>query len=130
MQLVHHFLIESATRDRDGLALRCDDQMLTYEQLDAASSGFAVELQRSGVQRGDRVVMLLENSAELVIAIFGTLKAGAVFVVLNPTTKAKKLAYVLDDCGARVLVTQSALARTVGDVESQVRSLPTVIWTY
>lgn len=61
-------------------------------------------LQGRGLRRGDRVVISLENSIEAVISIFAALKAGGVFVMVNPTTKADKLAFVLNDSRAAALV--------------------------
>jgi long-chain acyl-CoA synthetase len=75
----------------------------------------------SGVQRGDRVVLHLPNSIELVIAIFGVLKAGGVFVVVNPTMKEQKLAYILEDAGARICMTWPVKASSLGAL---IRALP------
>ena len=60
-------------------------------------------LRALGVGRGDRVALCLPNSADAVLGIFATLKAGAVFVTLNPSLKREKLAYVLRDCAATAL---------------------------
>src|SRR5207247_8525429 len=63
-----------------------------------------------GGVRGGRVVIFLHNSPEAVIAVFGTLIAGGVFSVVNPGTKADKLAYILNHCTAKALVTEPRLA--------------------
>ncbi|HYX68568.1 MAG TPA: AMP-binding protein, partial [Terriglobales bacterium] len=55
--------------------------------------------------RGARVAIYLENGVEAALAIFAALKAGAVFLLVNPTTKPEKLGFVLNDCRATVLVT-------------------------
>jgi len=68
-------------------------QRVTFAELDTQATRFAAALQRVGVGRGDRVVIHLENSTAAVVAIFGTLKAGAAFVVVNPTTKPVKLVF-------------------------------------
>ena len=60
---------------------------------------------QTGVQRHDRVAILLDNSPEAVISIFGILKAGAAFVPLEGSLKGPKLSYILDHCGARLLIT-------------------------
>lgn len=102
--LVHDLLVDTARRDPSKVALLADGGSHTYEDLDRASDRFARGLQDAGIARGDRVALMTESCAELVIALFGVLKAGAVFVLLNPTTKSDKLAYVLDDCAVRGLV--------------------------
>jgi amino acid adenylation domain-containing protein len=91
-------------------ALVAGERRVTYAQLDAAASALAARLRALGVARGDRVAILLPNGVEAAVAIYGTLRAGAAFVPLNPTIKADKLAYVLRDCGAAVVVTDDALA--------------------
>ena len=65
----------------------------------------------AGVRRGDRVVIFLENSIEVVIGIFATLKAGAMFVVVHHSTKRDKLAFILNNCEARALMCDSAQNR-------------------
>ncbi len=101
---VEQFLESSATRYPHKVALICGNQRFTYEQLDTRANQLAHALMDAGVTRGDRVVILLPNSVEAAIAIFAILKAGAVFVVLNATTKADKLLYILNNCRASAMV--------------------------
>src|SRR5207248_573598 len=67
-------------------------------------------LQKQDLRRGDRVVIFLQNSADAVIAVFGTLLAGGIFSVVNPGTKSDKLAYILNNCSAKALITEPRLA--------------------
>jgi amino acid adenylation domain-containing protein len=101
--LVQDFLRRSATRLPDKVALVCDGRRWTYAELDRATNRLAHGLKARGVGRGDRVVLCLPNSADAVLGIFAVLKAGAVFVMLNPTMKREKLAHVVRDCAAAVL---------------------------
>lgn len=105
--LVQEFLQNSAAHRPDKVALICDQQRLTYADLEVMANRLAQALVENGLQRGERVVIFLNNSVEAVVAIFATLKAGGVFVVVNPTTKAQKLAYILHNCQARVLCSES-----------------------
>src|SRR5258708_38634341 len=107
---VESFLLESARRFPGKTALVCGATRLTYQQLAERCGALAVELRRQGVVRGDRVAVSLHNSPEALISIFGTLLAGAVFSVVNPGTKAEKLAYILNHCTAKVLITEPRLA--------------------
>ena len=66
---------------------------MTFADLDAPRGALAAGLPRRR-RRGDRVALLLPNGVEAAVAIYGTLRAGAAFVPLNPTIKADKLAYV------------------------------------
>lgn len=126
MILVHDFLEQSAQRAPDKLALVCDGQRLTYAQLDAMANRMANALQSNGVGRGDRVVLFLPNSVELVVGIFATLKANAVFVVINHTTKQDKLTYMVNNCRAKAIVCrarQSSMATAV------LQNAPSLVYT-
>ena len=112
--LVHEFLEYSADRLPDKVALVCDGQRLTYNQIESRANQLAHALSAHGVQRGDRVALYLPNSVELVIGIFGVLKAGAVFVVINNTTKPDKLGYILNNCQASAFITWQT-QRTLAD---------------
>ena len=101
---VEEFLESSARRLPDKVALVCEDRRWTYAELDRQAEGLANALRRLGVKRGDRVAVHLDNSAAAVVAIFGTLKIGGVFVLVSPSTKAAKLAHILRDCQATALV--------------------------
>lgn len=98
--LVNDFLQHSVERFPDKVALVCGGQRLTYAQIEEQANRMANGLLELGVQRGERVAVWLPNSVETVIAIFAILKAGAIFTVINPTTKPGKLAYVLNNCAA------------------------------
>ena len=128
MILVHSFLKDSAARWPDKPALICGGKVHTFSQIDQDSDRIAIRLQQEGLARGDRAAVFAENSAELVASVFGILKAGGVFVIVNPTTKAKKLAYILNDCGVRALVAQTSLARAAGPAAAEASSLKTLIW--
>ena len=117
---VESFLLESARRSPGKTALVAGPARLTYQDLAARAAGFAAELHRRGVARGDRVVVFLHNSPEAVIAVFGTLLAGGVFSVVNPGTKADKLAYILNHCTARALITEPRLADVATSARSRV----------
>jgi len=96
---------------------------MTYAELDAAASALAASLHDLGIERGDRVAVLLPNGADAAIAIYGTLRAGAAFVPLNPTIKADKLAYVLRDCEATAVVTDDQLAPVANAARDQAPSV-------
>jgi amino acid adenylation domain-containing protein len=110
---VEEFLRESASRHGAKIALITAHKRLSYSEFNALSDQLADALARNGVARGDRVVVFMDNSWEAAVSIFGILKAGAVFSPINPSTKAEKLAYILRNCEARALLTQSALTSVV-----------------
>src|SRR5215470_365890 len=106
---VEEFLRDSARRCGDKAALVAGGARVTYRDLDRASDRLAGVLVERGLARGDRVIVFMDNCREAVIAIFAALKAGAVFSPINPSTKADKLAYVINNCRARALITQEKL---------------------
>ena len=100
---VESFLESSARLWPDKTALVCGTQRLSYADLEALSNRLAHAIVSEGIERGDRVAVYLDNSVEAVAAVFAVLKAGAVFMMINPTTKAEKLTYVLNNSRARAL---------------------------
>ncbi len=107
--LLHEWL-ESNARERPAkVALVCDAQRLTWRDIDTRATRLAATLQARSIRRGDRVAIFLDNCTEAVVSIFAALKAGAVFMPINPQTKADKLAYLLNDSGARALISHGTL---------------------
>jgi amino acid adenylation domain-containing protein len=121
--LVQDFLHNSSERFPDKIALVCGDQRLTYSQVEKQANRVANGLLDLGIQRGDRVAVWLPNSVESVVAIFGILKAGAVFTVINPTTKLDKLCYVLNNCSASGLFVPTRRSEQTSQLLTDVPSL-------
>lgn len=117
--LVQEFLEESARGRPEKVALVFRGRRLTYRQLDTAANQLAHFLGARGVQRGDRVGVFMDNAVETVIAIFGILKAGAVFSVINGSTKAEKLAYILNNARASVLISHRRKAAVLAEALPQ-----------
>src|SRR5580704_3782369 len=103
--LLHDYLLTSACRLPDKVALVCQQERLTYAEIDARSNALAHTLVARGVTRGDRVVVFNDNTPETAISFWAILKANAVVSIVNPRTKADKLASLLDDCRAAALIT-------------------------
>jgi long-chain acyl-CoA synthetase len=106
------FLEESARRFPDKTALIFDRQRIKYSEIETRCNRLAHAMVERGLRPGDRVAIWLENSPEVVIALFAALKAGAVFLVLNSTTKAEKIEYLLNNSRARALVTDRRRAHS------------------
>lgn len=113
LNLAQAFL-ESAARHADKTAVFWGDDLFTYRHLATQSRHIARRLVGElGVQPGDRVALWLNNCPEFISALFGALQAGAVVVPVNCFLKADEVAYILDDSGARVLVTEAAMQAAV-----------------
>jgi amino acid adenylation domain-containing protein len=115
---LEEFLEESARRLGGKTALVAGDRRLTYDDIERQANRLAHCLIASGVARGDRVMVYMENSVEAVLAVFAILKAGAVFVMINPTTKAEKFSYILNHCRAFALISDAAKFDSVRHVTS------------
>jgi long-chain acyl-CoA synthetase len=96
-------LTESAKHDPDHVAIKLDDVELTYSQLDGATAHFAGLLRDHGLQRGDRVGIMLPNVPYFPVCYYGVLRAGAVVVPMNVLLKKREVAFYLKDSGAKLL---------------------------
>lgn len=105
--LLNDFLKQSALRIPDKAALWCNGKSVSYAQLNSSAVGVGSGLHHSGVSRQDRVAVYLENSIEAVISIYGILYASAVFVIINPHVKQRKLVHILNDCNVKAVITDS-----------------------
>ena len=89
-------------------ALVCGMERYTYAQVDEEARRFARLLYEGGIRPGDRVAICLENSCEAIIAIFGALKAGAVFFVVSPQARREYRTRLMRDSGAAAVVERDA----------------------
>lgn len=126
--LLHQYLEKSAARLPDKRALICGQRRLTYRQINDSANRLAVSLTNLGINRQDRIIVFMDNSAEAVISLFGILKANAVFIILNPQMKARKLNYILKDSGASCLLTHASKAGVIIDAVSDLEALKHIIW--
>ncbi|MFD0382214.1 AMP-binding protein [Streptomyces stramineus] len=89
-------------------ALICGDTALTYRELDERAGDLARRLLAAGTGPGDTVAVLMQRSAELVVSVLGIVKSGGCYVPLDPRQPAARLDWVLEQTGARVLLTSGA----------------------
>jgi acyl-CoA synthetase (AMP-forming)/AMP-acid ligase II len=101
---LEHFLEASAARDPAKTALVCGSRRASFGELEGEANALSHALIGLGLRRQERVAIQFDNSFETVQGIFATLKAAGIFVVINPQVKDTKLAFILDDCGASVLL--------------------------
>ena len=99
----------------------------TYAELRDAVVRLASTLRARGVERGDRVAIYMDNTWPCVVSLYATLAAGGVFLIVNPQTKADKLKFILDDSGAKVLLTDGHLAHEFVPVLAENKTLVGVI---
>ena len=116
-----HNLAISALRYPDKPATVFFGSVLTWAQLKAAAERLAARLQALGVAKGDRVLLNLQNTPQLIVAHFAILRADAVVVPINPMNRAEELKHYITDPDARVAITSADLA---GELAAASDALP------
>jgi len=117
--LVHELFEAQTERTPEATALVAGKERLNYRELNARANQLARYLLATGVGPDQRVGVCLERSADAVIAILATLKAGGAYMPLDLAYPAERLAFTLADSEARVLLTNEALAATVPDTAAR-----------
>ncbi len=110
---VHQLFEEQAERTPAAVALASGDRELTYRELNERANRLAHRLAGMGVGPEVRVGLHLERGPEMVVSILAVLKAGGAYLPLDPAYPAERLAFMLDDSGAAVLLTREELRGTL-----------------
>jgi acyl-CoA ligase (AMP-forming) (exosortase A-associated) len=103
-----HLLLNTVEGQPERCAIVDGSRRYAYGDLWRDASRLATCLREHGVRRGDRLGIYLDKSWEAVVAIFAAAKIGAVFVVLNPLLKEPQVRHIMDNCGLRALIADSA----------------------
>ena len=125
--LLQDYLTNTALHYPDKVALVCGATQLTYAEIHQRSDALAHSLIEAGIVPGDRVIIFADNTPETVISFWAVLKANAVVSIVNPLTKADKLAYLLNDCRARAMITDAHIANVFKPAVAQSSHLISVI---
>jgi fatty-acyl-CoA synthase len=112
-----NFLRRSAEALGERPAVVHGDRRYTYAELQKRCNRLASALRERGIERGDRVAFLCPNTPALLEAHFGVPLAGAVLVAINSRLGAEEIDYILDDSGAKLLVVDHELEKTLEDVD-------------
>ncbi|MGH3249464.1 MAG: non-ribosomal peptide synthetase, partial [Trebonia sp.] len=113
---IHDLITARARAHPRSLALSDGEQRLCYAELDARADQLARGLRALGVRDGERVGTCLERCADLVITLLAVLKAGAVYVPMDPAYPAERLSYTVRDAGVRVVVARPGEFPADGEV--------------
>ncbi|RWU21428.1 non-ribosomal peptide synthetase [Pseudomonas alkylphenolica] len=106
---IHHLIEQQAAAHPQRTAVVFGGQRLSYAQLNARANQLARHLQAMGVGPQALVGMAVERSVEMIVGLLAVLKAGAAYVPFDPQYPRERLAYLLEDSGVKVLLTQSVL---------------------
>lgn len=107
-QALSQYLDVRCQQAPDHVALIGENAALSYAALRQRADRLAGWMQHHALARGDRVIVLMHNSLDLIVCFWATQRCGAVYVPLHPDTKAEKLAWIADDCTASLLIVDAA----------------------
>ncbi len=110
---IHRLFEAQVARTPDKTAVVFRDRSLTYRELDARANALGRELQSRGVGPDSLVAISIERSLDMVVGLLAILKAGGAYVPLDPAYPAERLSIMLEDSGARLLLTQSHLTKQI-----------------
>ncbi|HEX7411442.1 MAG TPA: AMP-binding protein, partial [Bacteroidales bacterium] len=128
-RLLGEALLFSTKINPSKTAIIAKDKEYSYSLLNESAEKFAGHLVNAGIKKGDRVAICMENSWQSIVSIYGTTMAGAVFLVINPQTKADKLSYILNDSGAKILISGSMLKHVLSTALEDTKAIKEVIIT-
>ena len=106
-RLLGEALMLSTRNTPSKIAIISKQEEFSYSDIYERSMRLASHLVSSGINKGDRVALCLNNSWQSIVSIYGITLAGGVFIVINPQTKANKLKYILDDSEAKALISSN-----------------------
>jgi len=110
---IHESFERQAERAPAAIAVRSEDSVLTYADLNMRANRLAHRLRAAGIHREAIVAVCLDSTPNLVVALLAILKAGAAYAALDPRDPAERLAFILRDCGAAFVVTDSEVTRSL-----------------
>jgi long-chain acyl-CoA synthetase len=124
---VHQFLERSALKLPDKVACVHEQERVTYREINQMANRLALFLLKQGVSRGDRIVLLLQNSVTYIAAYYGVLKAGGVAVPLNADSKPESLASLFEELTPRAVITCGKSEQLVRDAGPQRAQIPLLV---
>jgi len=110
---VQRFLLDTAAKHPGDIAISFNEMQIPYKELNARVNMFAHALLKTGVEKGDRVALLLVNSPVYVIAFFAIVKIGAIVVNLSVGIQGEELIHCLNESGAKIVVAMDLFAQNI-----------------
>ena len=122
---IHQLFEAQVERSPNAVAVVFEGRQLTYGELNALANRLARYLQKHGVGPEVLVAMYMERSLEIIVGILGILKAGGAYVPIDCVYPRERVAFMLDDCQAPVILTQSHLVKELPECEARIICLDT-----
>jgi amino acid adenylation domain-containing protein len=123
---LHQMFEEQVETSRDAVAVIFEEQQLTYKELNQRANRVAHDLQKRGVTVETMVGIFAERSLEMIVGMLGILKVGGAYVPLDPYYPKERLAFMLEDTHAPVLLTQKRLVESLPAFDGQIVCLDDV----
>ncbi|HEX8651125.1 MAG TPA: non-ribosomal peptide synthase/polyketide synthase [Pyrinomonadaceae bacterium] len=127
-QCVHQLFEAQVERTPEAVAIICEDEQLTYGELNRRANQLAHYLRRLGVGPEVKVSIRVERSIEMLVGLLGILKAGGAYVPLDPKLPPERLSFILEDAQVKILLTQQQLRTSPPETDARVVCLDTVDW--
>src|ERR1700678_4423235 len=116
---IHELFAEQVRINPDKTAVVCGDEQLTYQQLYERSQNLALYLQSQGVKPDSLVGLCMERSLDMVMGIMGTVLAGAAYLPLDPVYPDDRLAYMLENSQAAIVLTHKTFKNKIRSILTQ-----------
>jgi amino acid adenylation domain-containing protein len=107
---IHHLFEEQVEKTPDNIAVVFEENSLTYKQLNYRANQLAKVLREKGVKPNSIVGIMVERSLEMIIGMLGILKAGGAYLPISPDYPDDRVAYMLEDSQAEIMLTQNSIA--------------------
>lgn len=133
---LHQFLTDSAKRFPNKASLITSTRLpllgrvaasITFSELEQASDALAAALVDRGLEKGDRVAIVMPNCTAFAISFFAILKAGGVVAATNPTYPAKKMEYQINDCDAKFIISLSLFYNLVKEIQPKTQAKAVIV---
>ncbi len=128
-RLLGEGLLISAKNNPSKTVIISRDVEYSYALLKESAHKLASHLINSGIRKGDRVAVYMDNSWQSIVSIYGITLSGAVFIVISPQTKAGKLKYILDDSETKILISASTLKNELSKALEEINGISQMIVT-
>ena len=119
-QLVMEQFVNQSIKTPDSIALKYENQQLTYSELNKASDRLAIALRDVGVCNGTLVPLFIDRSFDMIIGILGILKAGGTYVPIDTTYPTPRIQHILEDTKAELVLTQKSLANRINSISKTI----------